>query len=202
MPAVWQWGCAPVRWVSLLPHSATCAIKGLSRACVVDVASSAYCRRGQWRHRCGCHGTVWIGYQQMAHEPQVLSQPCRDHVSQGDGSAAVDEMACSRTAVIVRPGSGTAGPNVPDMAWCLTCESFLSSGSCRVVENGTFDAFWDTISFGFNGLVFFFAGASATNFAWRSTQVSHVSRHAWLPCTRPCRPFPDQYEELRCKSCQ
>ena len=42
---------------------------------------------------------------------------------------------------------------------------------CRVVENGTFDAFWDTISFGFNGLVFFFAGASATNFAWRSTQV-------------------------------
>ena len=41
-----------------------------------------------------------------------------------------------------------------------------------MVENGTFDAFWDTISFGFNGLVFFFAGASATNFAWRSTEVN------------------------------
>ena len=43
---------------------------------MVYKASSAYCRRGQWRHRCGRHGTVWIGYQQMAHEPQVLSQPC------------------------------------------------------------------------------------------------------------------------------
>ena len=50
---------------------------------------------------------------------------------------------------------------------------------CRVVENGTFDAFWDTISFGFNGLVFFFAGASATNFAWRSTQV--CSDHDLFP---------------------
>lgn len=56
-----------------------------------------------------------------------------------------------------------------------------SLNPCRVVENGTLDAFWDTISFGFNGLVFFFAGASATNFAWRSTQVSFAKDRSLCP---------------------
>lgn len=43
--------------------------------------------------------------------------------------------------------------------------------SPRIVESGTFDTFWDTVAFCFNGLVFFFAGASATNFFWRSSQA-------------------------------
>ena len=70
---------------------------------------------------------------------------------------------------------------------------------CRVVENGTFDAFWDTISFGFNGLVFFFAGASATNFAWRSTQVSQGRRLAAVHsadvelCLLPLTARPSQH---------
>lgn len=44
---------------------------------MVYVTSSACCRRGQWRHRCGRHGTVWIGHQQVAHEPQVLYKPAQ-----------------------------------------------------------------------------------------------------------------------------
>lgn len=44
--------------------------------------------------------------------------------------------------------------------------------SPRVVENGSFDTFWDTVCFAFNSLVFFFAGASSINFFWRSSQVA------------------------------
>lgn len=46
--------------------------------------------------------------------------------------------------------------------------------SPRVVESGAFEIFWDTVVFAFNGLIFFFAGASSINFFWRSSQVSHM----------------------------
>ncbi|EIE21844.1 hypothetical protein COCSUDRAFT_56295 [Coccomyxa subellipsoidea C-169] len=41
--------------------------------------------------------------------------------------------------------------------------------SPRVVESGAFEIFWDTVVFAFNGLIFFFAGASSINFFWRSS---------------------------------
>ncbi len=44
--------------------------------------------------------------------------------------------------------------------------------SPRVVESGAFEIFWDTVVFAFNGLIFFFAGASSINFFWRSATVS------------------------------
>ncbi|KAK9840543.1 hypothetical protein WJX81_000451 [Elliptochloris bilobata] len=44
------------------------------------------------------------------------------------------------------------------------------SMSAHIVESGTFDVFWDTISFAVNGIVFFYAGCSSVNFFWRSSQ--------------------------------
>ena len=175
--AVGLHACASIVSDVALPHSRACAVDGLTQACMVYVPSSAYCRRGQWCHCCGRHGTLWIGYQQMAHEPQVLAQSCTHDVPQGKSCAVVNGMTfLSCCADVARLYSVTASLEMPEAACCLTCASCLSAGGCRVVENGTFDAFWDTISFGFNGLVFFFAGASATNFAWRSTQVLCASK--------------------------
>lgn len=42
--------------------------------------------------------------------------------------------------------------------------------SPRTAESGHFFSFWDTISFAVNGIVFFFAGASAVNFFVRSAE--------------------------------
>ena len=41
-----------------------------------------------------------------------------------------------------------------------------------MVELGTFGDFWDTIGLIVNGNIFFFSGASAINFFWRSTEAS------------------------------
>lgn len=51
---------------------------------------------------------------------------------------------------------------------CATAKWHMSA---RVVETGIFDNFWDTVGFGVNGLVFFFAGASSVNFFWRSSEA-------------------------------
>lgn len=52
--------------------------------------------------------------------------------------------------------------------------------SPRVVESGAFEIFWDTVVFAFNGLIFFFAGASSINFFWRSANVSISPRSQTL----------------------
>ena len=49
--------------------------------------------------------------------------------------------------------------------------------SSRITESSIFDTFWDTLSFMLNGIVFFFAGASAVNFFWRSSEVSFLPIH-------------------------
>lgn len=36
--------------------------------------------------------------------------------------------------------------------------------SAKVEESGVFDAFWDTLSFVVNGIVFFFSGVACINF--------------------------------------
>ena len=58
--------------------------------------------------------------------------------------------------------------------------------SSTVIESPVFDTFWDTISFMFNGIVFFYAGASSVNFFWRSSEVrpSTLTYHlqsSWKP---------------------
>ena len=74
--------------------------------------------------------------------------------------------------------------------------------SPRIVESGTFDAFWDTVAFCFNGLVFFFAGASATNFFWRSSQVRRRggARPDLTPCclSTPGPASPCQLHQITC----
>ena len=55
--------------------------------------------------------------------------------------------------------------------------------SPRVVESGAFEIFWDTVVFAFNGLIFFFAGASSINFFWRSsTVIFHVPLQMLCHC--------------------
>lgn len=49
---------------------------------------------------------------------------------------------------------------------------FLTCGMLQMVESGTFGEFWDTIGLIVNGNIFFFSGASAINFFWRSTEAS------------------------------
>lgn len=48
----------------------------------------------------------------------------------------------------------------------------LTGGMLQMVESGTFGEFWDTIGLIVNGNIFFFSGASAINFFWRSTEAS------------------------------
>ena len=36
--------------------------------------------------------------------------------------------------------------------------------SVKVEESGAFEAFWDTLSFSVNGIVFFYSGAACINF--------------------------------------
>ena len=40
--------------------------------------------------------------------------------------------------------------------------------STKVEESGAFDAFWDTLSFVVNGIVFFYSGVASVNFVVRS----------------------------------
>ena len=58
---------------------------------------------------------------------------------------------------------------------------FLTCDMLQMVESGTFGEFWDTIGLIVNGNIFFFSGASAINFFWRSTEASHdaASSQAW-----------------------
>jgi NhaP-type Na+/H+ or K+/H+ antiporter len=52
--------------------------------------------------------------------------------------------------------------------------------SPQVAEAGYFFSFWDTISYAVNGLVFFFAGASAVNFFIRSAEELSHSSGTWV----------------------
>ena len=67
--------------------------------------------------------------------------------------------------------------------------------SVKVEESGAFEAFWDTLSFSVNGIVFFYSGAACINFfVRRAVPTSERLRQAatcWLDCAIfHCSLFP------------
>ena len=75
-----------------------------------------------------------------------------------------------------------ADPCMNEASWLEPVQRyFMLRRSPQVAEAGHFFSFWDTVSYAVNGLVFFFAGASAVNFFIRYKANRMHVHHAPIP---------------------
>ncbi|KAK9831565.1 hypothetical protein WJX74_000240 [Apatococcus lobatus] len=94
----------------------------------------------------------------------------RRHGSSPDRELALSLAGAYLTFYIANAPLGASGV-IATVVFGLYGNATAAWGmTAKMVELGTFGDFWDTIGLIVNGNIFFFSGASAINFFWRSTE--------------------------------